>query len=99
LTGLGGYAFQDLGTLGGAFSYAFGINDFGQIVGWSQLAGGNSQHAFVYLKGQMRDLNDLLRAAPQGWTITGANGINDRSQIAANPQKSHVARSGAHIAG
>jgi probable HAF family extracellular repeat protein len=75
---------RDLGTLGGAFSYAFGINDFGQIVGWSQLADGTSQHAFVYLKGQMRDLNDLLSAAPPGWTITGANGINDRSQIAAN---------------
>ena len=60
---------HDLGTLGGAFSYAYGINDFGQIVGWSQLGDGSS-HAFVYLKGQMRDLHDLLSAAPSGWTIT-----------------------------
>jgi probable HAF family extracellular repeat protein len=75
---------HDLGTLGGAFSYAYGINDFGQIVGWSELADGNGQHAFVYLKGQMLDLNDLLSATPSGWTVTGANGINERSQIIAN---------------
>ena len=74
---------RDLGTLGGAFSYAYGINDFSQIVGWSQLGDGSS-HAFVYLKGQMRDLHDLLSAAPSGWTITAANGINDRGQIVAN---------------
>jgi probable HAF family extracellular repeat protein len=74
---------RDLGTLGGAFSYAYGINDLDQIVGWSELADG-SQHAFVYLKGEMRDLNDLLSAAPPGWTITAADGINDRSQIVAN---------------
>jgi probable HAF family extracellular repeat protein len=74
---------RDLGTLGGAFSYAYGINDFSQIVGWSQLGDGSS-HAFVYLKGQMRDLHDLLSAAPSGWTIAAANGINDRGQIVAN---------------
>jgi probable HAF family extracellular repeat protein len=56
--------------LGSGFSYAFGINDFGQIVGWSQLADGTGQHAFVYIDGQMRDLNDLLSAPPPGWTIT-----------------------------
>jgi probable HAF family extracellular repeat protein len=75
---------RDLGTLGGAFSYAYGINDLGQIVGWSELPDGNSNHAFVYLDGQMRDLNDLLNAAAPGWAITGANGINNRSQIVAN---------------
>ena len=75
---------RDLGTLGGAFSYAYGINDLGQIVGWSQLAEESSLHAFVYLKGQMRDLNDLLSTAAPGWTITAANGINDRSEIVAN---------------
>jgi probable HAF family extracellular repeat protein len=75
---------RDLGTLGGAFSYAYGVNDFGQIVGWSELADGNSSHAFVYLGGQMRDLNDLLSVTTPGWTVTSANGINDRSQIVAN---------------
>jgi probable HAF family extracellular repeat protein len=75
---------RDLGTLGGAFSYAQGINDLDQIVGWSQLADGKSQHAFVYLDSQMRDLNDLLSAATPGWTVASASGINDRSQIVAN---------------
>jgi probable HAF family extracellular repeat protein len=71
-------------TLGGAFSYAYGINDLGQVVGWSKLADGNRLHAFVYLEGQMRDLNDLLSAAVPGWTVTSGSGINDRRQIVAN---------------
>jgi probable HAF family extracellular repeat protein len=55
---------RDLGTLGGAFSYAYGINDFSQIVGWSQLGDGSS-HAFVYPKGQMLT-SMTLSAAPSG---------------------------------
>ena len=78
----------DLGTLGGAFSYAYGVNDLGQVVGWSQLAGGSSAHGFMYLQGQMRDLNDLLSLAASGWTVTEAHSINDRSQIVANASSS-----------
>ena len=36
----------DLGTLGGGSSYAYGINDSGEIVGYSTLANGGQQRAF-----------------------------------------------------
>src|SRR5947209_6759634 len=37
----------DLGTLGGSTSSAQGINDLGQVVGWANLPGDESYHAFL----------------------------------------------------
>jgi probable HAF family extracellular repeat protein len=51
-------AVTDLGTLGGTNSRAIAINNSGQIVGTSDLAGGGS-HAFLYESGVMRDLGSL----------------------------------------
>jgi probable HAF family extracellular repeat protein len=45
----------DLGTLGGMASFARGINDNGQVVGYSDTPSGES-HAFVWHKGTMVDL-------------------------------------------
>ncbi len=53
------YAVVDLGTLGGTFGLAFGINDKGQVDGVANLPGDNAQHAFVYAKGVMTDLGTL----------------------------------------
>ena len=41
-----GKGLTDLGTLGGDYSYAFGINDAGQVVGYSDTAAG-IPHAFI----------------------------------------------------
>ncbi|MEW6602264.1 MAG: hypothetical protein AB1499_14930 [Nitrospirota bacterium] len=49
---------KDLGTLGGTLSEAYGINDKGQIVGYSETSSG-SLHAFLYEKGEMKDLGTL----------------------------------------
>ena len=46
---------SDLGTLGGAFSYARAINDRGEIVGYAD-PGNGSAHAFLYRNGAMTDL-------------------------------------------
>ena len=39
----------DLGTLGGSHSYAYGINDRGQVVGFSYTSGDTTGHAFLSL--------------------------------------------------
>jgi probable HAF family extracellular repeat protein len=74
-----GGTIQDLGTLGtGYFSEAWGINDAGQIVGWSYTNGGgglSGVHGFLYTEGQ--GLVDLTPDSDQG----NATDINDTGQV------------------
>ena len=63
----------DLGTLGGEFSIAFGINGRGQVVGNSWTADGVT-HAFLWEKGTMTDLGTL-------GGNSYARGINGRGQV------------------
>ena len=66
----------DLGTLGGDYSCAFGINDAGQVVGHPRLATG-SIHAFITGPDGvgMTDLGTL------GGDYSYASGINDAGQV------------------
>lgn len=71
----------NLGTLGGNFSQAFGINNHGLVVGQSQTIDTTAPlHAFLYIGGTMYDLNNLVTNL-QGWTLTSAQAINDLGQI------------------
>ncbi len=65
---------RDLGTLGGATSIAFAVNNAGHIVGRSQNAAGQ-QHAFLLVDGVFTDLGTL------GGTQSEARGINDAGTI------------------
>lgn len=65
---------QDLGTLGGQNSEAFGINRSGEIVGIADTSASGA-HAFYYGIGGMQDLGTL------GGRNSGATGINDHDQI------------------
>jgi probable HAF family extracellular repeat protein len=73
------YFIADLGTLGGTASFAYALNDFGQVVGESEIPGNASTHAFLYSNGKMTDLYPLNSQTLQ---TVGPSGINDAGQIA-----------------
>lgn len=69
------YKATRLGTLGGTGGYANGVNDAGQVVGYSYLPGNASWHAYLY-DGTMRDLGTL------GGALSSGNSINAAGQVA-----------------
>ena len=73
----------DLGTPGGGYSYARGISDAGQVVGWSDTAA-HDLHAFITGPNGagMTDLNSLV-SVPGVTALTYAMGINNLGQVAA----------------
>jgi probable HAF family extracellular repeat protein len=71
---------SDLGTLGGATSQAYAINNQGQIVGASEVNALGTEHGFVYENGSLFDLNNLVAGA-NGWVIERADAINDGGEI------------------
>jgi len=71
----------DVGTLGGTISQSTGINNNGQVTGYSRITPtSTATHAFLYSGGVLADLNNLI-PANTGWTLQQANAINDHRQI------------------
>ena len=62
----------ELGTLGGDWSQAYGINDAGQITGIAYTPGNLGAHAFIYTNGPMKDLGTLGGAYSTGTAINHA---------------------------
>lgn len=69
-----------LGTLGGSFSIARGINNRGEVVGGSLTDGDENFHGFIYRNHKLYDLNQFLQSA-DGWELIQALGINNRGEI------------------
>ncbi len=65
----------DLGTLGGDDSSARGLNDLGEVCGWSNRADG-SYEAFIYRNSTLSGLG-----VPEDATDSFAFGINEKSEV------------------
>jgi probable HAF family extracellular repeat protein len=79
------YTVKDLGTLGGNYSSALGINDAGQVVGFASISS-NSARAFLYDRSatpKMQDLGTLGGncSYPISCIESSAWGINDAGQV------------------
>ena len=70
-----GYTFTDLGALGGNYSEATGINNSGQVVGWSEMSTGY-MHATIWNGTTPTDLGAL-----EGGRHSRAMGINNSGQV------------------
>jgi probable HAF family extracellular repeat protein len=73
------YTVIDLGTLGGARSHALGLNNAGQVVGTSTVAGG-ATHGFVYDHGSLLDLGTFGGKESTAYAISDAGTIAGRAQ-------------------
>ena len=72
----------DLGTLSGDVSSSGDdVNDWGQVVGGSYDASGNSR-AYIWQNGVMTDLNTLIPANSPLYLLEAMGGINDSGWIA-----------------
>src|ERR1700683_4682061 len=80
----------DLGTLGGSFSLANGINASGQVVGFSSTADA-TVGAFLYSGGEMTNLGSF------GGLVSAANGINASGQVVGSSYTSGNASSDAFL--
>lgn len=72
------YTVTDLGTLGGTFGRAWGINNNGSVVGFATLAGDTALHAFLWRKGVITDLSTL--APTDTLAFSAAYSINDNDE-------------------
>jgi len=70
-----GLAITDLGTLGGAESYGYGINSSGRATGMSTLPGNASHHAFLW------NGSSLVDIGATGGTFSTGRGINDSNHV------------------
>ena len=81
------YFITDLGTLGGTHSFAYAINDLGQVVGECSISGDVASHACLFNNGKMSDLYPLNS---QGVQTLGPTSINNAGQIASGAILSDV---------
>ena len=75
---------EDLGTRGGRASVATVIDNRNVIVGWATRREKGNESAFLYVNGQMQDLNETT-VLPWNWRLSVAWDINDTGEIVGKP--------------
>lgn len=88
------YTVKDLGTLGGTFSLAYGIDDRGQISGLSTLSGDQVEHAFVIQDSTMIDMGTLGGPNSQAFS-----NLNNLGQVIAVAETGEADPNGADFCG
>ena len=78
----GSYGITDLGTLGGERTSAMGINNRGDVVGFSQTAKGENR-AFLYTGGSLVDMGTLGGAESLAYRISDNGVVVGRAQDSA----------------
>jgi probable HAF family extracellular repeat protein len=86
---------SDLGTLGGSESSATAINEAGQIVGDSSVAGDTARHAFLHAAGAMTDLGTLGGAGSVAFAINSDGQVVGRADTAAGERHAFLWSGGA----
>jgi probable HAF family extracellular repeat protein len=71
----------DLGSLGGAYGSARWLNDWGQVVGYSDLNGDQSVHGFFWERGVLTDLGTLGGPSSEASWINNAGGVVGSAQL------------------
>lgn len=90
------YSITDLGTLPGHLSsYAMGINNSGQIVGWTETVDGGVivNRAFLYTGGVMTELGTLGGPYSRAFAINNAGQVaGDAAVVPGSPSNCHAFR-------
>lgn len=68
-------AMRNLGSFGGTCTFAFALNERGEVVGGSTLKGDSKQHPFLWSQGRLRDLGTF------GGDLGNAIAINDAGKV------------------
>ena len=73
---------NDIGGLGGNYSYGYGLNAAGDVTGVSDTATG-LRHAFIYSAGSVRDLGTLGGPVSFGYAINRSKQVAGEATVAA----------------
>jgi len=80
----------DIGTFGGTCGQAIFINNRGQVVGTSSLAGNQTTHAFLWERGTLQDLGTLGGVNAQADWISDSGLIVGRADVSMQNANHHA---------